>query len=120
MSNLTRGLTLATRTQVARGLLARGRGLLGRCVPAPGAALVIAPCTGVHTFGMRFPIDVLFLRARSSPAICAGVANALSPGRIGPLIPGARAVIELPAGAAGPTRAGDIIAWEGGGPVQTV
>ena len=27
----------------------------------PGEGLWIAPCEGVHTFGMKFPIDVIFL-----------------------------------------------------------
>jgi uncharacterized membrane protein (UPF0127 family) len=29
--------------------------------PPPGHALLIAHCRSVHTFGMRFPIDVTFL-----------------------------------------------------------
>jgi uncharacterized membrane protein (UPF0127 family) len=33
--------------------------LLGRDNLEPGHAFVIAPCQGIHTFGMRFPIDVI-------------------------------------------------------------
>ena len=39
----------------------RLRGLLGSKQLASDEALLIAPCSSVHTFGMRFAIDVLFL-----------------------------------------------------------
>jgi uncharacterized protein len=39
----------------------RLRGLLGRPALEPGRGLLIAPCVAVHTFGMRYPIDVAFL-----------------------------------------------------------
>ena len=38
----------------------RKRGLLGRDALPPGHALIIAPSNMVHTFFMRFPIDVVF------------------------------------------------------------
>ncbi len=38
-------------------------GLLGRAALAPNHALWIRPCNSVHTFGMRFAIDVVFLDA---------------------------------------------------------
>jgi uncharacterized membrane protein (UPF0127 family) len=40
----------------------RARGLLGR--DGIGGALVLAPCRSVHTFGMRFAIDVAYLDAQ--------------------------------------------------------
>lgn len=51
----------ALRVKSARSFLARARGLLG--APALGAdeALLIAPCNSVHTIGMRYAIDVIFL-----------------------------------------------------------
>lgn len=39
----------------------RARGLLGRAGLAPGRALWLAPCRSIHTVGMRFAIDVVFL-----------------------------------------------------------
>jgi uncharacterized membrane protein (UPF0127 family) len=39
----------------------RKRGLLGRAALAPEQALIIAPSNMVHTFGMGFPIDLLFV-----------------------------------------------------------
>jgi len=52
---------LAERVRVARTALARLRGLLGRRGLAAGEALWLRPCNGVHTFGMIFAIDVIFL-----------------------------------------------------------
>ncbi len=109
--NVTRDAVLAERVEIARGFFARGRGLLGRTGLSLGAALVIVPCGSVHTFGMRFAIDVLFLDARRSPAACVAVVRDLPPGRVGPMVRGARSVVELPAGGAGPTAVGDVIEW---------
>ena len=39
----------------------RRRGLLGRDMLDPSAALIIAPCSAIHTFFMRFVIDVVFV-----------------------------------------------------------
>jgi hypothetical protein len=38
----------------------RRKGLLGRESLPADSALIIAPSNGVHTFGMRFPIDIVF------------------------------------------------------------
>jgi len=54
------GAALADTIEIAGDSGARRRGLLGRDGLATGTALVIAPCSAVHTFGMRFPIDVIF------------------------------------------------------------
>lgn len=52
---------LATAVELAVDSATRNRGLLGRGSMAPDAALVIAPSSAVHTFGMRFPIDIVFV-----------------------------------------------------------
>jgi uncharacterized membrane protein (UPF0127 family) len=49
---------------VCTGPVERARGLLGRPEPAPGTALWIRPCRAIHTFGMRYAIDVAFLDDR--------------------------------------------------------
>jgi hypothetical protein len=108
LRNETRGVVLAARPEVARGALARARGLAGRRCLRPDEALVLAPCASIHSFGMRFSIDALFL---DGDGTCLAVARGLRPGRVGPLVPGARAVVELRAGAAGPTEVGDRIRW---------
>ena len=108
LRNETRGLVLAERPEVARGMVARARGLLGRPSLAAGAALVLAPCGSIHMLGMRFAIDALFLDRHGT---CLAIARGLRPWRVGPLVRGARAVVELPAGGAGPTEVGDRSGW---------
>lgn len=62
-----------------------------------GHALVIAPCSSIHTAFMRFPIDAVFVtRDGTVSRVFADVA----PWRVR-ASPGAFAVIELAAGAAG-------------------
>ena len=53
---------IASQIEVAFDSKTRNRGLLGRTGLPPGTALIIAPSNAVHTFGMRFPIDVVFAR----------------------------------------------------------
>ncbi len=42
----------------------RMRGLLGRPPLAPGQGLLIDPCPSVHTLGMCYAIDIVFLDAQ--------------------------------------------------------
>jgi uncharacterized membrane protein (UPF0127 family) len=88
--------TLATTVEAAVDSASRKRGLLGRDGLAPGAALVIAPTNGVHTFFMRFAIDVVFV-ARDGRVV--KIARAVKPWRA-TLALRAFAVVELAAGAA--------------------
>lgn len=46
--------------QEARSCFARMRGLLGRDGLPTGHALLITPCSAIHTLGMKFAIDVRF------------------------------------------------------------
>lgn len=57
------GLPLACRVRRASSFIERGRGLLGHPPLLPGQALWIARCPSIHTVGMRYPIDVVFLDA---------------------------------------------------------
>ena len=54
------GHVIATRVEAAFDSRTRNRGLLGRDSLASGTALVLAPCGAVHTWFMRFTIDVIF------------------------------------------------------------
>ncbi len=63
--NQSRGMCVGDKIEVADTSLTRFVGLLGRRGLAPGHGLLIVPSNGVHTLGMLFPIDVVFLDAAS-------------------------------------------------------
>ena len=54
------GATLAGEIELAADSRARNRGLLGREGIASGSVMIIAPCNAIHTFFMRFTIDLVF------------------------------------------------------------
>jgi len=64
VSNQTRNRILADRADIADDSKKRRTGLLKHSSLEPGEGLWIAPCEGVHTFGMKFPIDVVFLNRK--------------------------------------------------------
>lgn len=47
--------------EVADGVFARMRGLIGRDAPPPGSGLLIERCNCIHTLFMRYAIDAVFL-----------------------------------------------------------
>ncbi len=59
--NRTRAVSLAEQADIADTSAKRRTGLLKHSHLEPGDGLWIVPCEAVHTFGMKFPIDVLFL-----------------------------------------------------------
>jgi uncharacterized membrane protein (UPF0127 family) len=59
--NVTRQTTLADRCRYADTVFKRMIGLLNRSGLDDGEALLLDRCYGIHTYFMRFPIDVLFL-----------------------------------------------------------
>ena len=61
VTNQTRGQMLADTADIADTSQKRRTGLLKHTGLGPGEGLWIVPCEGVHTFAMKFPIDVLFL-----------------------------------------------------------
>ena len=71
----------------------RRRGLLGR--DRIDGALVLRPCRHVHSFGMRFPLDVAFCD-RDGVVLRM---HCLRPWRLAPFVRGAAWVVEAEAGA---------------------
>jgi uncharacterized membrane protein (UPF0127 family) len=61
VANLTRQVELACCVDVADEGSKRRKGLLGREALSAGEGLWIVPCESVHTFGMKFPIDLVYL-----------------------------------------------------------
>lgn len=89
------GVRMADRIAVAQGMFGRMRGLLRRPQLKQGEGLLLAPCNGIHTVGMAYPIDVVFLDRQDRVR---RVAHAVRPGRFIPYVRGAARAIELPAG----------------------
>ena len=59
--NKTKNIVLAENVIVADSFFKRMKGLLGRKELNPGEGLILKPCNSVHTFFMRFPIDIVFV-----------------------------------------------------------
>ena len=107
------GRTLASRVDKADDTGARSKGLLGReslaadegmWIQQPPLAWLV-PCPTIHTFFMKFPIDVLFLdgglRVRR-------VMENMKPWRLSPWVPQAHSILELKGGTlGGSVSAGD-------------
>lgn len=93
--NRTRRAYLSTDLQLADTHWSRLRGLMcTREVNFPaGRALWIVPCRGVHTFAMRFPIDVVYL---DRDKVVLHTEKALAPWRLAPVKMKATSVLELP------------------------
>jgi uncharacterized membrane protein (UPF0127 family) len=95
LRNTSNAQVVAASVELALTRAERRRGLLGRDGLEPGHAMLIAPCSSIHTWFMRFPIDVIFV-ARDGRVV--KTRAAIPPWRLA-LAPGAYAVVELPAGA---------------------
>ncbi|MGE5398733.1 MAG: DUF192 domain-containing protein [Chitinophagales bacterium] len=80
----------------ARTFWKRFLGLMGQ-PPKPDQALLIKPCSSVHTFFMRFPIDIIFLDSGNQVL---KVIDGLKPWRMTSWVRNSEVVVELPAGAA--------------------
>lgn len=107
VSNLTRGTVLADRLEVADSGPKRNKGLLGRKGLAAGEGLWIVPCESVHTFFMKFPIDLVYLDRKN---VVKKVRESVPPWRLSACL-SAHSIIELPAGAVRrtQTRPGDTL-----------
>jgi len=70
-------------------------GLLGRDGLQPGSAMLLRPCGSIHTVGMRFSLDVIFV---DSDMRVTKVVRGLKPGRLCLGGRGAKAAIEMESG----------------------
>jgi uncharacterized protein len=101
--NQTRRTSLATTLAVADTHWTRLRGLLGLGSDdfRNGSGLWILPCHGVHTLGMGFPIDAVYL---DGTLTVVHVERELQPWRFAPVRMQAASVLELPRRTAAETR----------------
>ena len=100
--NLTRNIELADRAEVADTSAKRRTGLLKHTGLEPGEGLWIVPCESVHSFFMKFTIDVLYLDRKHRVK---KIRPEMAPWRISGCLT-AHSVLELPAGTI--TRTGTV------------
>lgn len=106
--NLTKGNVVASRLVVASTMKTRRRGLLGRHTFHPDEGILLTPCRSIHTFAMKFAIDVVFLDKQMRVV---DVRRNVKPGRPMLLNRKAYSTLELPAGiaAARNIEVGDVL-----------
>lgn len=90
------GVAVATSVEFARSIWSRFWGLMWRRELAVGSAMLIDPCSSIHTFMMRFAIDVVFLDKEDTVT---KVAVCIKPYRLA-FGPRCKRVLEMPCGAA--------------------
>ncbi len=94
MRNQTRETVLAQAAEMADTSAKRRTGLLKHSRLEPGEGLWIVPCESVHTFFMKFPIDLVYLDKRKKVK---KVRHAVPAWRLSACL-SAHSVLELPAG----------------------
>ena len=103
--NTRTGEELASLCRVARSNPDRIRGLLGEPLFVRGQGLWIVPCDRIHTLGMRFPIEVLYLDAAHRVMVVSPVPMDVELDHV----PGAHSVVELPEYSTLAVRPGDLL-----------
>jgi uncharacterized protein len=101
LARLPRLTLLGREVAVAEARQARLLGLARLDEEEAGSGLLLPRCSRVHTFGMRFALDLVFLDAAGAPLL---VAAAVPPRRFAGFS-GAAAVLELPRGENSPLAA---------------
>jgi uncharacterized membrane protein (UPF0127 family) len=86
------------------------RGYLGRPEPGTGEGILLVDCSGIHTFGMAFDLDVVFLDGKGRVM---KLVRSLRPWRTTRRVTGAVYVLEVPVGTIdnSGTEVGDELTW---------
>jgi uncharacterized protein len=106
--NTTRNSALSTNSHIARGYWRRLFGLMGKKPLSQGEALIIDPCSSVHTHWMRFAIDVIYVNKEHA---LVWIDHALAAWKIVHFYKKIRYSVELPAGTfdASGIQVGDVL-----------
>jgi uncharacterized protein len=91
--NKTNNKVISENVMVADSFFKRLRGLMFTKELPEQNALLIKPCNEIHTFNMRYSIDVLYIDANNK---ILAVNEAMKPGKIGKRVKNAVSVVELP------------------------
>ena len=112
--NTSRNTVLCEHCGIADNFLTRARGLLGRSSLPPGEGLLLAKCSSIHMFHMKFALDVVFL---THDDVVTDLVENIAPGKahvaksqVGKAV----AALELPVGTIAQTRTqvGDVLKRE--------
>lgn len=87
--------TIVQDLHLANSFFSRLKGLLGTNEFKEESGLLIIPCNSVHTMGMKFAIDVIFISKNNQ--ICHMI-KAMKPNRLSKIVFASTKVLELPAG----------------------
>ena len=91
------GEVIAAHVEAAEGILSRFMGLMFRADLPEGHGLALRPCSSIHMFFMRFPLDVVFV---DGDGRVVRILDSIRPWRASMPVRGAKAAIELVAGTA--------------------
>ena len=91
-----KGRLLWDKIEVAATPIKRFKGLMGRRKLSEGEGMLIKPCNQVHTFHMRFSLDILYITKEMRVAAI----QTLSPGKVGARVKQAALVLEVSANSA--------------------
>jgi uncharacterized membrane protein (UPF0127 family) len=111
-TNITRNQVLAERMKLANNFFSRLRGLLLTPSLPAGHALLIEPCQSIHSLGMSYAIDVIFLDKQK---MVVELLHTFAPWRVSAIYRRAHSCLELPPGtiAKSGTTLGDQLVFQG-------
>jgi uncharacterized membrane protein (UPF0127 family) len=89
--------TVIDEVELADSFIRRFCGLMYRKTMAKNHGLLLNPCNQIHTFGMKFAIDALFL---SKDYVIIKIEESIKPGKVCKTVNGAHFVLELCGGVA--------------------
>ncbi|MGF7185891.1 hypothetical protein GGQ84_001984 [Desulfitispora alkaliphila] len=93
--NVTKNKTLGWNFERADSFFTRLKGLIGRTELPTGSGLIIKPCNSIHTFFMKFPIDVIFLDEKGRAL---KLQEKVTPRKVILPVKNATCVLEMPTG----------------------
>ena len=99
---------ITIKIEVADSFIKRFLGLMGRETLAKDEGLLLKPCSSIHTFFMKFTIDVIYLGKGN---IVLGK-ETIKPWRCGKLIFGVKKVLEVSEGMANNINKGDVLDFQ--------
>jgi len=95
LKNLENGQILADKLGEASSFYQRFKGLMFTKELEPGYGLLIKPCRSIHTFFMKYKLDIVHLDSHNQVVL---IEEGLPPGKIGKGHLRTRSIVELPAG----------------------